>query len=468
MGSLLGLLLNAGRESRPPVPVPAGGRSLGSLALGRAGGGQDAAYLRAYKQQGTVFANVSLLAESTAGPQWQLYRKVVDGRVRYTTADQGSDQRTEVVKHPALALLYKPNRFWTRFRLFEISQLWMELTGKSYWVVDRRGGVPIGIWPVRPDRMMPVPDADRYLKGYLYQSPDGREMIPLAPEDVVFNCLPDPEDPYGGTGPAQAVLDEIQGAQYASEWNRNFFANSARPDGVIMVDKRLSDEEWDELTNRWRESHRGVARAHRVAVLENGAQWVATSTTPKDMDFANLLSSGGDRIREAWGMHKVMTGVTEDVNRANAQTGEEIFAIWKVTPRLNRWRDVLNSQYLPLFGAAGEGVEFDFSFPMPTNREQDALELTTKSQAASVLVNAGYDPADVLEAVGLPAMGTVEKATQQPAIAPPGWVVPGGSGAGAPQAPDAAQEMESQGTGWDEALAVLQRRLAAWNKAGAR
>lgn len=456
MGSLIGRALAARGPAPSSPPVPVGAADLGVSRLpGLVGGvSQDAAYLRAYKSQGTVHANVALLAQSTAAPVWQLFRSQQDGRVRYTTSDQGSDQRVEVIRHAALSLLQKPNPFWTRHRLFELSQIWLDLTGKSYWVIDRRGGVPAGIWPVRPDRMVPVPDPDLYLKGYVYRSPDGRELIPLDVRDVVFNCLPDPEDPYGGAGPVQAVLTEIDGARYASEWNRNFFANSARPDGVIQVDKRLSDEEWDELTDRWREAHRGVARAHRVAVLEAGATWQATSTNPKDMDFGNLLSTGADRIREAWGMHKVMTGVTEDVNRANAQTGEEIFAIWQVTPRLQRWRDVLNHQYLPMFGATGEGVEFDFVFPMPTNREQDALELTTKSTAASVLVNAGYDPHDVLQTVGLPDMNVVEQATQQPAL-PPGWVAPmGAPGGGAPAgpAPDAAaagMERLRAAAGWD-------------------
>ena len=72
------------------------------------------------------------------------------------------------------------------------------------------------------------------------------------------------------------------------------------------------------------------------------------------MDFANLRSVMRDTIREALGMHKVMTGVTDDVNRANAQTGEEVFASWKVSPRLDRWRDVLNNQFLPLFGSTGQ------------------------------------------------------------------------------------------------------------------
>lgn len=451
-------LATKGRGQGPPVPV--GDAGMWRLpGTGASAGSQMESYLRAYGQQGTVFSNVSLLASASAGPAWKLFRTAQDGRVRYATSEQGSDQRVEVVKHAALALLNRPNPFWSQFRLLEICQLWEELTGEWYWVVQRdpRSTVPTGLWPVRPDRMEPVPDPDTYLKGWVYTAPDGRERIPLLPSDVVFECLPNPLDLYRGMGPAQAVLSEIDGARYASEYNRNYFVNSARPDGVIQVDHRMTDDEWDEFTSRWRESHRGVARSHRVAVLEQGATWQQTGTNPKDMDFANLLSSGGDRIREAWGMHKVMTGITDDVNRANAQTGEEIFASWKIEPRLKRRRDTLNYQYLPLFGDTAKGVEFDYVLPMPRNREQDNLELTTKANAVSVLVNAGYDQSAVLEVVGLPDMGVVERPTQMPAV-PPGWV----------PAPPAAPAADSADSGPADMQALLRRSMALLNRAGAR
>src|SRR6185437_6922230 len=371
--------------------------------------------MRAFKTNGTTYSNVSLLASAAAGPEWHLYRTAPqDGRRRYTTSDKGSDQRVEVIQHAALNCLDSPAVIvsagirlpvWTRYSLFEISGIWMETTGKSYWVVDRGAsgtGVPLGLWPVRPDRMTPIPDRDNYLAGYVYTSPDGREKIPLLPSDVIFNRYPDPEDPYGGCGPIRSVLTDVEAARYASEWNRNYFINSAEPGGVIQVDHELDDEEFNQLVDRWRDTHRGTARAHRIAVLEAGATWVPNGHSMKDMDFAGLRMVMADTIREALGMHKVMTGVTDDVNRANAQTGEEVFASWKVAPRLDRWRDVLNSQFLPLFGATGVGVEFDYVYPMPQNREADALELTAKSNAALTLVTAGYDQTDVLEVVGLP------------------------------------------------------------------
>lgn len=432
MPSLLGQVLRP-RNAAPPVPMASSWPRTSGMVISSLGGNDDEAYMRAYGSQGTVHSNVSLLASSVAKPEWRMYRKnKTDGRVRYTTSDQGSDQRTEVVNHQALAVLNKPASVmaggrelvvWTRFRLFEISGIWLETTGKAPWIVEFGAGVnfPVGLWPVRPDRIEPVPDPDTYLKGWIYTSPDGREQVPLEPHEVIMNTYPDPLDPYGGLGPIQTVLPEIEGNRYASQWNRNFFLNSAEPGGVIQVDHSMDDEEWDQFTGRWRETHRGVSRAHRVAVLEAGAVWVPNQHAQRDMDFVNLRADSRDAIREALGMHKVMTGVTDDVNRANAQTGEEVFANWKVAPRLDRWRDLLNFNFLPLFGSTGDGVELDYIYPLPANREQDNAELMAKATAAKSLIDAGYDPHAVLEVVGLPDMDVAEQAQQAPAL-PPGWV----------------------------------------------
>jgi phage portal protein BeeE len=481
--------LRRGLRNNTPVPMGGGGGMM-TLPGAPGGGNTDLTLLRTYKRNGTVNSNVSLLASSVASQPWKMYQSAPqDGRRRYTTSDQGSDQRKEIIAHAALNVLNNPGvinvggvklTVWTRMALFEISGIWLETTGKSHWVVDfgaAGGSIPLGLWPVRPDRMMPVPDKDRYLAGWVYTSPDGREKIPLLPTEVIYNRYPDPEDPYGGAGPIGSVLTDIQAADYAAEWNKNYFVNSAEPGGVIQIDKELDEGEFNELVDRWRETHRGVARAHRIAVLDGGAAWIPNSHSPKDMDFSNLRGGMRDTIRESLGMHKVMTGVTEDVNRANAQTGEEVFSSWKVKPRLDRWSDVLNYQFLPLFGATAAGRELDYVYPMPQNREQDALELTSKSAAAEVLVSAGYDPADVLEVVGLPAMRVAERATQLPAL-PPAWVpaapaAPGGGGDPGDAAAAALARLRASAAWGSPAWGALEdlrlRKQAAWNAlAGAR
>jgi phage portal protein BeeE len=471
MGSLLGQLLAPRNAASPGPPVPGG--SGGMVMPGSStGASPDLTLIKAYKMNGTVFANVSLLASSVAAQKWALYRSAPPSS-RYTTSDQGSDQRQQVAVHAALNVLENPASIlvpsgrrwpiWDRFGLFEISQIYLEQTGKSHWVVDtaeRSSPIPLGLWPVRPDRMTPVPDKDRYLAGWLYKSPDGREVIPLYPDEVIFNRYPDPEDPYGGAGPIRSVITDIQAADYAAEWNKNYFINSAEPGGVIQVDHELQENEFDELVDRWRETHRGVARAHRIAVLEAGQTWVANNHSARDMDFANLRSVSRDIIREGLGMHKVMTGVTDDVNRANAQTGEEVFSSWKVAPRLARWRNVLNTQFLPLFGATAVGNEFDFNYPTPQNREQDNAELMAKVNAAGILVRAGFERHAVLAAVGLPDMETSVVQSPMPAL-PPGWM-PGSAGGQPAAAPDDdAVSAALQAAGWDS---PVWRQMAVFNQ----
>lgn len=404
--------------NKTPVPLASSTRQTFSPSLLQKNSIDT--FIRAYSESGTVFSTVSLLAENVAATEWRMYRTpTVDGRVRYTTNDRGSDMRTEVLQHQAMKLLNNPNNFFTGFSLMELSQTYLELTGESWWVLNYDNGLPFptGIWPVHPGRMQPVPSPVDYLHGYLYTSPDG-EIVPLSLNEVISVKYPNPADPYRGQGAIEPVLTDIDSSKYSAEWNRNFFLNGAMPGGIIEVDGRLSDEEWQELVSRFRETHRGVGRAHRVATLEQGATWVQTSMSQKDMDFANLRSISGDAIREAYRMHKVMVGISDDVNRANAQTGEEVFGSWQVRPRLNRWRDALNNQFLPLFGSTGTGVEFDYVPPTANNREQDNEELTAKANAALALIQAGYDPAGVLETVGLPAIETAAVQLSEPSAPP--------------------------------------------------
>lgn len=450
-------------KNATPVPMGtgSGAYSLPGLAVGS---NERETYLRAYGSVGTVYSIVSLYASSTARPEWQMFESQTQDTNRYTTRDEGSDQRQQVFGNPAMNLLNKPNPFFTRFQFMELSQTYLECTGESYWVVGRNpiSPMPTSLWATSPARMQPIPDAENYLLGYIYTSPDGREKIPLTVDEVIAIKTPNPVDQYRGLGPVQAVLTDIDAARYGAEWNRNWFVNSAEPGGIVQADDELTDADWRRLMDRWRESHRGVARAHRVAVLEGGLKWIPNSHNAKDMDFANLRDQSRDIIREVWRMHKVMVGVSDDVNRANAQTGEEIFASWGIDPRLARWKDALNQQYLPLFGSATAGRELDYIKPVPANREQDNAELLSKSQSALFLSQAGFDLADIPKIVGLPDMGA---AAAKPApLALPGPSQPAPDQSGIPG------ESSDDGTGMDNVLGDRhwpQRLMAPYNTAGA-
>lgn len=343
---------------------------------------------------GTLFAIVDLFANSTAQVKWRLWRMPVSGK---------PEDRVEVTRHLALQVWNKPNPFMPRQEFIEVFQQHQELTGESWWVVvddPRMPGVPVELWPVRPDRMTPVPSKETYLQGYLYTAPDG-DKIPLGLDQVIFLRRPNPLDPYRGMGPVQALLADLDASKYSAEWNRNFFLNSAEPGGVIEVDRRLDDAEWDEMVNRWNAQHKGVANAHRVAVIEAG-KWVPRAFTQKDMQFTELRTLTRDSIMEAFRVHKVLLGIVDDVNRAQAMVSRALFAESLQVPRLERIKAAANNEFLPKFGKTTAGLELDYDSPVPTSAEDDRADILVRAQAALAYAQAGYDGTSIVEALNLP------------------------------------------------------------------
>lgn len=407
--SLIGKIINAASSatvSSRPIPFNDQWNIQGNSLYG--GGPQDRfTMLQQSRAQGTLYAIVQLLSTGQAKAKWHMYESPRDGRVRYSSSDVGSDMRREILQHQALRLWNRPNPFRTGSDFREIGWQHMELVGEWYWVLNRGPSgksIPLEMWNVRPDRMTPVPDKEKFLAGWVYTGPNG-EAVPLLPEEVIQMRYPDPSDDYRGLSPVQALLADIDASKYTAEWTRNFFLNSATPGGIVQFSKRLSDEEFDEFVARWREQHQGVARGHRVGVLEQGAAWIPNTMTMNDMQFADLSRISRDKIREAYRIHQAMLGNSDDVNRANAQTAEEVHVAWHEVTRLERTRTVLNEFFLPLFGDTSRNREFDFEDPTPTSTNEANDELTAKSNAAQKLASAmTWDPDDILAVVGLPPM----------------------------------------------------------------
>lgn len=391
--------------NRSPVPqAPRAGRETFNVFTGR-GQNTEQKMKRGMEQYGevsTAFGIISRLAETTAMVPWHMYRRNVDGRRVYREVET----RTEVRRHAALTVLQNPNPLMDWAEFCETSIQHYDTAGEFWWVAyfhpQFRSAGPLELWPMRPDRVMIVSDAYDGLVGYIYVGPDG-EQVPLPKSDVIHQRRPNPLDIYRGLGPMQALSLKLDSNRLAAEYNRNFFQNSAEPGGIIEIDDRLDDDEFRELTTRWREQHQGVANAHRVAILEQG-KWIDRKFSMRDMMFPELADLSREEIREAFGYPKGMTGATEDVNKAVADANERMFGRYLLRPRLEKIKSAVDNQLLPMFGDTAKGLEYDYEDPVPEDREADSSDRITKAQSLKMLMEAGADWDDALEVVGLPQM----------------------------------------------------------------
>jgi HK97 family phage portal protein len=395
---------------RNQAPVPYTSKWQASrIGLTFGSGGMDRhREIATYEAVGTLFGVVSKLAATTSLVDWKLWKPAASGL---------EEDRTEVTNHAAAMVWGRPNQFFGRQEFVESSQQHLDLAGESYWVVVRFHGVPVELWPIRPDRIEPVPSVKDFISGYIYRSPDGDD-IPLRRQDVIFLRWPSPLDIYHGTSPLPALAGDISNERSQTAWSNSFYENSAQPGGVIRVDRRLQDEEFDELAERWDKMHRGVNNAGRVAILEE-ADYVPIVYTQRDMQYVETRGFTKQAILDAYGFPKFGLGDVDDVNRASADASLALIAQSLTVPRLERMKSALNMDFLPMFGVSQGMLEFDYESPVPPDIETENNTLTAKTNALQTLVSAGFDADEAADAVGLPRM-KFEKPEPKIVQAPPG------------------------------------------------
>lgn len=314
--------------------------------------GLFASYANTY----SLFAISLRIAMTVSEVEWELFKKNPDG------------SKTEIFNHPILNLLNNPNPFQTGAEMMELHQLNLDISGKSFWWVPKnRLGVPGEIWVIPSNMVTPVPSKERFVEGFVLRS--GSELIPLSRDEVIWYKMPDLLNPWEGVGYADAASIEIQSEDASGRWNRNFFSNSARPDGVLEYEKRLTTEDFERLRLSWNSQHQGVGRSHKVAILEGGVKWKQIQTSVKDMDFPNLRKMTRENIMFTFGIPQSVMGISENVNRANAEAGEYAFARWLIHPRLVKVRDKLNQRLVPMFDTGGV-VKLGFEEVVPETIDQ--------------------------------------------------------------------------------------------------
>lgn len=366
--------------------------------------------------QATVYSStfrsvLDLISGEVGGVDWHLYRKFQNA-----APDR---ERKPITNHLAWELWDQPNDDMTGYELRKLVEWHYDAVGEGYMVANMLANmVPESFWPVRPDRMTPVISKSKNsIAGWVYIGPDN-EKIPLLKEEVIRIYNPHPIDIYRGTGAAQALLPNIETSLTATQFLKAFYANDATPGGMIELgqDEILEEDEYRQLLSRWNDRHKGVSRAHKVGILEVGS-FKSIQVNMKDMQFTEMRTLTRDEVLEALRVHKMMMGISEDVNRANAEAGRAQFAESVTLNRCKLWYAFANRKYLKLFGGPGQTVELCYENPVPEDQAENDASLQSRTSSFKTLVDSGVDPVDAAVICGLPPMKMVERGTNGPAQA---------------------------------------------------
>lgn len=340
-------------------------------------------FLQAYGEIGWLHAVVFRIALGCSEVEWTLF----------DTTNQ--DKPKQIFKHPILRLLHQVNPFQTSNEFIALDTIYNELIGESFWALNFNAlGEPAEIILPYPHKMSVVPDKNfPFVKGYVYGT--GQDAIPFDVNEIIHFKYPNPLNQYHGLAPSQAIGINLDAEQNADKWVNQFFYNSARPDGVIQFDYNLSDEQFSKLKEQWSEQFKGVSKAHQVALLEGGGKYIQIQNTIKDMDFPNLKQKNRDVILGVFGMPQAEMGISENVNKANAESADYTFARWLIKPRLDWKKAKIQEQLIPKFRRS-ENLEIGFKEIVPETVEQKIAQAESGMRAGYLTINEarkmqGYD-----------------------------------------------------------------------------
>jgi HK97 family phage portal protein len=398
IGDVLDVVRGAGApraETLPPVPYTGGSTSW----FGKRRTDPTEQQLDLTTSESTLYSVLDLISGDVSGVGWDLYRGT---RTPDMCPPENAKPLTEN-QHLAAKLWNRPNDFMTGDHLRAVVAWHYDAVGEG-WVVCQYGapGVPVAFWPVRPDRMTPVTDVEKYLLGYVYTGPSG-ERVPLELSEVLRITRPHPMDPHRGIGPVPALMLPLTTSLTAQQWIDAFYRNDATPGGMIQLgrDEILDDDDYKTFITRWNEQHRGVSRAHRVGILELG-EFKPMSVDFKKLQVTEMRHLTRDQILEAYQLNKFMLGATDDVNRAASLAANDTYARRVLHRRVKKWFGFANGDYLRCFGATGRGVVFCPENVIPEDEEAANAERTSIAAALKSYVDSGVSIEQAAEYLGLP------------------------------------------------------------------
>lgn len=280
------------------------------------------------------YAAINVLSRDLASLPLSSWQTLEGGR----TQELIGDRRREL-------LHVTPDGERTAYR-FRQSLLSHALTyGNGYAEIERydRDGSPAALHLLDPTKIR----AERSKQtGLLWYVQDGGPK--LAAENVV-HIAPLGFDGLTGYSPIKLAMQAVALGLAAETFGAAFFGNGSTPKGVIHHPKRMTPEAATRLREGFERIHGSPLNAHRVAVLEEGAEWQQTTIPPEEAQFILTRQFQVIEIARLYGLppHKI-----GDYSQAHLATVEESNLDYLATS-LRGWCIAIESELnLKLFTAA--------------------------------------------------------------------------------------------------------------------
>ncbi len=250
----------------------------------------------------------------------------------------GDDEIVET--GPLVRLSACPNPKMTGRACFRATSAFLDLFGRCHWVKNTdAAGRALEVFVINPLQMQAVVNRTTgELTGWRFRAAGtmrGREQI-LPVEDVHTIIDPDfedPDHPWEGLGARRAAARAISQYWKADLANEASLDNGVEPGGVFTMPGTPTDPQIADMREMMDDRHTGVLNRRRFMLLYGGADFKATQSMFKDMEFAGLKGMSREDICAAFSVPPSVVGFFKDSNYAHAEAAQKQFWINTNLPR---------------------------------------------------------------------------------------------------------------------------------------
>jgi len=207
------------------------------------------------------------------------------------------EQLNSIKNHPFELLLRKPNDKMDLSFLWIYTIKWMQLKGNAYWFLAPQAGnekVIAEIWPIPADRIKPIPDKEKMIRGYQYVTLSGQAKI-ILPEYVVHFQFPNPFTLLDGEVPLNAALLAMETEIGTGKFQRDTYVSGrGMPRSIISLPEDTGERDFIALSAQIRHD---FEEEQKVIITRAGDVKATTlGLTQKEMELIGQREFTRDEI----------------------------------------------------------------------------------------------------------------------------------------------------------------------------
>lgn len=253
-----------------------------------------------------------------------------------------------IERHPLLDLLRDVNPLAMNLGdLLRATESALCIWGASYWLKVTRPGSnrPHQLVWLNPTTITVKADPNKGL--IAYEQRVGGQSRSFAPGEVIAFRSFNPLDDLGGLSPLSVALSEINAELNAARFVAAFFANDARPAGLLTTDQQLPDAEIARVSAWWTRLFKGAGNRWKTGIVGGGLRWTQIAFPPGELALPELRAEDRRAICAALGVPPGLAGAWESMTYATAREQKASFYEDSILPELAALAETLNWSLLP-------------------------------------------------------------------------------------------------------------------------